>query len=65
MVVNINDFNGRISAINKNHPIFLGETKAIEAQMFRLKNFRMQTRMKGVILKKKFFFQIFFAAGVF
>ena len=56
MVVNINDFNGKVSAINKNHPIFLGEAKAIEAQMLRLKNFRIQARMKWIIFKKKFLF---------
>lgn len=56
MVVDINDFNGRISAINKNHPIFLSEAKAIEAQMLRLKNFRAQARMERIFFKKEFLF---------
>lgn len=56
MVVDINDFNGRISAINKNYPIFLSEAKIIEAQMLRLKNFRAQARMERIFFKKEFLF---------
>ena len=56
MVVNINDFNSKVALINKNHPIFSGKTKAVNAEVFRFKNFSAQAGMKRVIFKKGFLF---------
>ena len=54
MIVNVENFNCGIAAINENSAIALGNTKTVDVKMAWLEKFGMQTWMGRILLKKHF-----------
>jgi len=56
MIVNINNLNAITAPIDKNSPIFLSYTEAVDMQMMGFQNFRVQTRIEWTGFKQIFLF---------
>lgn len=54
MIVDVNDFDFAIIAINENRAILLTNAEAVDFKMFRFQNFHMQAWIKRSCFKNQF-----------
>lgn len=56
VVVDINNFNSAVTAVNKNRPVAAGDTKAVNPQVPRLEHFGVKAGMERVCFKQSLLF---------